>query len=58
MMTLKPKLYIMTYKSYLYAWIYYYTYLYLLIFFETKLKIPSKFDLRLEFSHFDKIFLL
>jgi hypothetical protein len=35
-MTLKPKLYIMTYRSYPYAWIYYCTHQYLLIFFETK----------------------
>jgi hypothetical protein len=56
-MTLKPKLYIMTYRSYMYAWIYYCTHQYLLIFFETKkLKIPSKFDFRFGFSDFDKIF--
>jgi hypothetical protein len=36
MKTLKPKLYIMTYRSYPYTWIYYCTHKYLLIFFETK----------------------
>jgi hypothetical protein len=35
-MILKPKLYIMTYRSYAYAWIYYCTHQYLLIFLETK----------------------
>jgi hypothetical protein len=35
-MTLKPKLYIITYISYPYAWIYYCTHQYFLIFFETK----------------------
>jgi hypothetical protein len=58
-MTLKPKLYIMTYRSYMYAWIYYCTHQDLLIFFETKnWKFPSKFNFRLGFSDFDKIFLL
>jgi hypothetical protein len=35
-MTLKPKLYIMTYRPYPYAWIYSCTHQYFLIFFETK----------------------
>jgi hypothetical protein len=56
-MTLKPKLYIMAYRSYPSAWIYYCTYQYLLMFFKyQKLKIPSKFDFRLGFSDFKKIF--
>jgi hypothetical protein len=59
MMTLKQKLYIMTYRSYPYAWIHYCTYQYLLTFFETKnWKIPSKFDFGLEFSTLNKIFLV
>jgi hypothetical protein len=49
----------MTYGSYLYVWIYYYTHQYLSINFETKkLEIPSKFDFRLRFSDFDKMFLV
>jgi hypothetical protein len=55
-MILKPKLYIMTYRSYPYAWIYYCTHQYLLIFFETKkLKFLLNSDFRLGFSDFDKL---
>jgi hypothetical protein len=58
-MNLEPKLNIMTYRSYPYVWIYYCTHQYFLIFFlNQKLKIPPKFYFKLEFSDFDKIFLL
>jgi hypothetical protein len=55
-MTLKPKLYIITYRSYPYSWIYYSTHQDLLIFIEKKIENSSKFYFKLEFSNFHKIF--